>query len=49
VRGASGRQRYNVLGAVDSQTKKITTITNETYITAPTGNYSGPLSLIRIS
>ena len=36
VRGASGRQRYNVLGAVDSQTKKITTITNETYITAPT-------------
>lgn len=36
VRGASGRQRYNVLGAVDSQTKKITTVTNETYITAPT-------------
>lgn len=36
VRGASGRQRYNVLGAVDSQTKKITTITNDTYITAPT-------------
>ena len=25
-----------VLGAVDSQTKKITTVTNETYITAPT-------------
>lgn len=36
VRGASGRQRYNVLGAIDSQTKKITTITNDTYITAPT-------------
>ena len=36
VRGASGRQRYNVLGAVDSQTKKITTVTNDTYITAPT-------------
>ena len=25
VRGASGRQRYNVLGAVDSETKKVTT------------------------
>lgn len=36
VRGASGRQRYNVLGAVDSHTKKITTVTNNTYITAPT-------------
>jgi transposase len=36
VRGASGRQRYNVLGAVDSQTKKVTTVTNDTYITAPT-------------
>ena len=36
VRGASGRQRYNVLGAVDSHTKKITTVTNDTYITAPT-------------
>lgn len=36
VRGASGRQRYNVLGAVDSQSKKITTVTNDTYITAPT-------------
>jgi transposase len=35
VRGASGRQRYNVLGAVDSQTKKIITVTNDTYITAP--------------
>lgn len=36
VRGASGRRRYNVLGAVDSQTKRITTVTNDTYITAPT-------------
>lgn len=36
VRGASGRKRYNVLGAVDSETKRITTVTNETYITAPT-------------
>lgn len=36
VRGASGRQRYNVLGAVDSETKNITTVTNDTYITAPT-------------
>lgn len=36
VRGASGRQRHNLLGAVDSQTKKITTVTNGTYITAPT-------------
>jgi len=36
VRSASRRQRYHVLGAVDSQTKKITTVTNDTYITAPT-------------
>lgn len=36
VRGASGRKRYNVLGAVDSQSKRITTVTNDTYITAPT-------------
>ena len=30
----SGRQRYNVLGAINYVTKKITTITNSTYITA---------------
>jgi len=31
---ASGRQRYNVLGALDFTTKKVETITNSTYITA---------------
>ena len=34
VQTASGRQRYNVLGALDFVTKKIETITNNTYITA---------------
>jgi len=30
----SGRRRYNVLGAIDYATKKVLTITNESYITA---------------
>ena len=30
----SGRQRYNVLGAINFVTKKVTTVTNTTYITA---------------
>lgn len=30
----SGRQRYNVLGAIDFVTKNVLTVTNETYITA---------------
>lgn len=30
----SGRMRYNVLGAVDYATKKVLTVTNESYITA---------------
>jgi len=34
VRTACGRQRYNVLGALDFVTKKVETITNTTYITA---------------
>ena len=34
VRTWSGRKRYNVLGALDFVTKKITSITNDTYITA---------------
>lgn len=34
VQTASGRQRYNVLGALDFVTKKVETITNSTYITA---------------
>ena len=34
VQTASGRQRYNVLGALDFVTKKLETITNTTYITA---------------
>ncbi len=33
VRTFSGRQRYNVLGALDYVSKKIHTITNDTYIT----------------
>ena len=36
VRGASGRNRYNVLGALDSQTCEVTTVSNDSYITAPT-------------
>jgi transposase len=36
VRGASGRKRYNVLGALDSETREVTTVTNDSYITAPT-------------
>lgn len=34
IKSSSGRQRYNVLGALDFVTKKITAITNETYITS---------------
>jgi len=34
VASASGRKRFNVLGAVDAVTKHIFTFTNETYITA---------------
>jgi transposase len=30
----SGRMRYNVLGALDFVSKKVTTVTNDTYITA---------------
>ena len=34
VRTFSGRQRYNVLGAINFATKKVHTVTNATYITA---------------
>jgi len=34
IASPSGRQRFNVLGAVDAVTKEISTITNETYINA---------------
>ncbi|MEE1042016.1 MAG: IS630 family transposase, partial [Lachnospiraceae bacterium] len=34
VRTFSGRQRYNVLGAINFMTKKVHTVTNSTYITA---------------
>ena len=34
VKSLSGRQRYNVLGAMDFVTKKVHTVTNSTYITA---------------
>lgn len=36
VRGAAGRKRYNVLGALDSHTHEVVTVTNDTYMTAPT-------------
>lgn len=36
VRGSSGRKRYNVLAALDSQTREVTTVSNDSYITAPT-------------
>lgn len=34
VKTFSGRQRYNVLGAINFITKKVTVVTNTTYITA---------------
>ena len=34
VRTCSGRKRYNVLGALNHVTKKLTTVTNDTYITS---------------
>jgi transposase len=34
IASPSGRQRFNVLGAIDAVTKQVFTVTNETYITA---------------
>jgi transposase len=34
IKTYSGRKRYNVLGALDFVSKKVTTVTNDTYITA---------------
>lgn len=34
VKTPSGRQRFNVLGALDAVTKKLVTVTNDTYITS---------------
>ena len=34
IKTYSGRKRYNVLGALNFVTKKLTTVTNDTYITA---------------
>jgi transposase len=34
IKTFSGRKRYNVLGAVNFVTKKVTTVANDTYITA---------------
>ena len=34
IRTPSGRQRFNVLGALDAITKELVTITNDTYITS---------------
>jgi len=34
IKTYSGRRRYNVLGALNFVTKKVTTVTNDTYITA---------------
>jgi transposase len=36
VRGASGRRRFNVLGALNAVTHELTRVTNHTYITAET-------------
>ena len=36
VRAASGRQRYNVLGAVHAVTHELVCVTNHTYVTAAT-------------
>jgi len=36
VRAASGRQRHNVLGALHALTKRVTTVVNDSYITAET-------------
>lgn len=36
VRAASGRQRYNVLGAINAVTHELVRVTNEGYITATT-------------
>ena len=34
IRTSSGRKRYNVLGAIDFLTKRMLTVTNDSYITA---------------
>ena len=34
IRAPSGRQRFNVLGALDAVTHEMITVTNDTYITA---------------
>lgn len=36
VRAASGRQRYNVLGALNATTQELIHVTNHTYVTAGT-------------
>lgn len=36
VRAASGRQRYNVLGAIDAVSHRLTYVSNHTYVTAET-------------
>jgi len=36
MKSPSGRKRWNVLGAVDFETKQLVTVTNETYITSTT-------------
>ena len=36
VRGASGRQRYNVLGALNAISHELIRVTNHTYVTAET-------------
>ena len=36
VRGASGRQRYNVLGAINPLTQELIRVCNQTYINSET-------------
>ena len=37
IRAPAGRQRFNVLGALNAITHELITVTNDTYITAETG------------
>jgi transposase len=36
IRGPSGRKRFNVLGAIDAVTRELTTVTNDTTVSATT-------------
>ena len=56
LKAPSGRKRFNVLGALDAVTNELITVTNETYVNAPTvcelletiarKRYSKPITLV---